>query len=136
MSLDNPRGGIGYAAEFQSSALPYVTQSIAQAYSVGPQRWDFAKVSRFIGVANHGSVGQLLRVGFTRNGVTGSNYYCVDGGQISNFEFRVTSIQIVSDSAATPRYTLAVGLTNIDAIEMPRMSGSLPDGTAGWIGVG
>ena len=136
MSLDNPRGGLGYAAEFQSSALPFVTQSVALSYSVGPQRWDFPKVSRFIGVTNNGTAGQFLRIGFTRNGVTGSNYYLVDGGQQSNFEFRVTSLYVISDGIAAPRYSLAVGLTNIDAIEMPRLSGSLPDGTAGWIGVG
>lgn len=55
MSLNNPQGGLGYAAEFQSSALPFVTSSTAPAAG-SPVRFDFPKVSRFITVTDRKSV--------------------------------------------------------------------------------
>ena len=136
MVLDNPKGGIGYAAEFQSSALPWVTSSVAPNISgSNPMRLDFPKITRFISFANHDAVSKELRIGFTRNGVINSNYYLLDGGQQVTFEVRVKEIYVAGDTSGAP-FTVLAGLTNIDSRNMPVMSGTLPDGTPGWLGVG
>lgn len=136
MTLDNPKGGIGYAAEFQSSALPFVTSSTAPT-SGSPVRFDFPKVSRFITVANRDmAVSGTMSFGFTRAGVVSTgNKYVLNGGQSITLELRVRELWLQGESS-TPPYSLCVGLTNIDRNNMPLLSGTLPDGSLGWIGCG
>lgn len=133
MTLDNQKGGIGYAAEFQSSALPYVTSSTAPA-SGSPVRFDFPKVTRFVTVANLGTT--TLSFGFTRNGLTlSSNKYILSGSQTVTLELRVKELWLQGEGG-TPQYSLCAGLTNITRDVMPVLSGTLPDGNPGWQGVG
>lgn len=133
MTFDNPKGGIGYATEFQSSALPFVTSSTAP--SIGsPVRFDFPKVSRFIIVSNTGA--GTLSFGFTRAGVVSSNNkYILSASQTITMELRVRELWLQGESG-TPTYSMCVGLTNISRDNMPVLSGTLPDGTPGWNGVG
>jgi len=132
--LDNPKSGYNSAAEFQSSALPWVTSSVAPTgVTINIQ---LPKVSRFFTALNHGLSGSHLRVGFTRNGVENGNYFRLDGGAPPiQFELRVKSIFIRADTVTVP-FDLLVGLTNVDANNMPLLSGTLADGTPGWSGVG
>ena len=133
MALDNQEGGIGYAAEFQSSALPFVTSSTAPAAG-SPVRFDFAKVTRFITVANLGNT--TLSFGFTRNGLTlSSNKYVLSGSQTVTLELRVREMWLQGEGG-TPAYSLCAGLTNITRDVMPVLTGTLPSGGAGWLGVG
>lgn len=136
MSLNNPQGGLGYAAEFQSSALPFVTSAIAPAVG-SPVRYDFAKVSRFITLTNRDATfTNSLSFGFTYAGIVSTNHkYVLMGGQSITLELRIKSLWIQGETG-TPAYSLCAGLTNIDARNMPVLSGTLPDGTAGWDGVG
>lgn len=137
MPLDNPGAGIGAAGEFQSSALPWVTSSVAPNISTGAvQRLDFPRVTRFITVANHDAAGKELRIGFTRNGIKiGGNYFLLDGGQLVTFELRVKHLFLAGDSSA-PTFSVCAGLTTVDSRNMPQLSGTLDDGTPGWAGVG
>lgn len=137
MPLDNPKGGFGYAAEFQSSALPWVTSSVAPAAG-SPVQFQFPKVTRFITVMNRSASGSIS-FGFTRNGVTFSNnkFILMASASIS-LEVRIKDLWLQDEAApgASP-YTLFAGLTNIDRMQMPFLSGTLSDGvTAGWLGVG
>lgn len=137
MPLGNPTGGIGYAAEFQSSALPWVTSSVAPAKG-SPLEIDFAKVTRFITVANRDpSTTGSISFGFTLNGMKDatSNKYILNGGQIVTLEVRIKSLWIQSEVGSGP-YSLLAGLTTVMAGDMPLLSGTLPDGSAGWPGVG
>lgn len=136
MTFDNPKGGIGYAAEFQSSALPFVTSSTAPAVG-SPVRFDFPKVSRFITITNRDATpANSMSFGFTRAGVVSSNNkYMLMGGQSITLELRVRELWLQGE-ASTPAYSMCVGLTNIDRSNMPVLSGTLPDGSPGWTGVG
>lgn len=132
MPLDNARTGIGYAAEFQSSALPWVTSSLSLTASA-PQRWDFGKVTRFITISNTG--GGTLSFGFTRNGLTTSNNrYFLSGGQNVTMELRVKMLFIGHESGPTT-YSILAGLTNVEQRYMPTLSGTM-SGSFGWDGVG
>ena len=134
MPLDNPKGGIGYAAEFQSAALPWVTSSVAPAAG-SPDRLDFAKVTRFITVSNLADATDTLSFGFTRNGVLGSNKFTLNPGQTLTLELRVKHLWIQGETGV-PNYCVCAGLTTIDARDMPMLTGTLPGGAAGWPGVG
>lgn len=136
MTLNNPQGGLGYAAEFQSSALPYVTSSTAPAVG-SPVRYTFPKVSRTVTVTNRDATAtNTLSFGFTRAGVVSSNNkYILNGGQSVTLELRIKELWLQGE-VNTPPYSLCIGLTNIDARNMPLLSGTLPDGSAGWDGVG
>lgn len=138
MSLNNPKGGIGYAAEFQSSALPWTTSS--QAMTGVTYRLDFPKVTRFITIKNHGGATEHLRLGFTRNGVEGGNCFRIlgsaNGTPESSFELRVKEIYLRADGAVSPHYSILAGLTNIDASQMSELTGTFSSGDPGWSGVG
>jgi hypothetical protein len=135
MPLDNPQGGFGYAGEFQSAALPWVTSSIAPAAG-SPVRYDFPFVTRFISITNLASSPNTLSIGFTYNGITKTNNkVIVPPGATLQFEWRVKSIWVQGENG-TPAYNLAAGLTTILAKNMPQLSGTLDDGTLGWPGVG
>lgn len=131
--LDNPRSGISFASEFSSSALPWVTASIAPATG-SPTRFDFPRVSRFITVSNHdATAANTLSVGFTRRGIiTSSNKFIVGGGQTLTFEIRVKEIYVQGEGGV-PNFSIFAGLTNVDANAMPVLTGS---GGEGWSGVG
>lgn len=135
MPLDNPRGGIGYAAEFQSSALPWVTSSVAPGAG-SPQGYSFPKVTRFVCVSCLGASSGSLSFGFTYNGVkTSSNKYILNGGQSVTLEVRVKELWLQGETG-TPAFSVCAGLTTVDARDMPLLSGTLQDGTPGWPGVG
>jgi hypothetical protein len=136
--LNNPSSGIGSTAEFQSSALPYVTSSTAPAAG-SPVRIDLPKVSKFITLLNRDTTpANSISFGFTRSGVvSSSNKFIVPGGQQVTLELRVKEIWVQAE-AGTPQYSLCVGLTTIDARMMPLLTGTMPGGSpgSGWVGVG
>lgn len=128
MPLDNPQAGTGYAAEFQSSALPWVTSSVA---AIGdPQRLNFDHVSRFITVLNNGAGTDKLGFGFTFNGTTGSNFFQLNAGQSVTVELRVAEMYIKAISG-TPAYSVCAGMTTVPVKFMGQLTGS-----DGWTGIG
>lgn len=133
MTLGNPRGGIGYGSEFQSSALPWVTSSIA---TTTPAQFTFHKVSRFISLVNLGASTDFIKLGFTENGVKNNNHILIQGGAPPQpFEFRVKEVWVAAVSGSLS-FSLVAGLTNIDETMMPQLSGTLYDNSVGWEGVG
>jgi hypothetical protein len=137
MPLGNPNSGISNTSEFQSSALPFVTSSQAPLFSGTPLQIDFPKVTRFLTITNREPLAANgLRVAFTANGMTKSgNYYVIPGNASAVFELRVRSIFVAGDLTLAP-FSLMAGLTTINAGDMPLLSGTLNDGSAGWPGVG
>lgn len=126
---NNPEGGFNSAAEFQSSGLPWVTSSVGGAT---PQRWSFPKVTRSIIVRNTvtGSGNNLL-IGFTQNGVQGSNNFVLPPGTQEVFEVRVKELWVQGST----NYSIFAALTTIPSRNMPILTGSLAGG-GGWDGVG
>lgn len=135
MPLDNPQGGFGYAGEFQSAALPWVTSSITPA-SGSPIEYAFPFVTRFISITNLDAT-KTMSAGFTRNGITKTNNkVIIPAGVTLQFEWRVKSVFIQGESASGGAFNLSVGLTTILSRNMSQLSGTLDDGTPGWTGVG
>ena len=131
--LDNPKIGTSFAAEFSSSALPWVTSSVAPATG-SPTRFNFQKVSRFVIVSNlDATPANSMSIGFTRLGITTSNNKLViPGGQTVTLELRVKEIYVQGEGG-TPNFSILAGLTNVEAGSMGVLTGS---GGTGWSGVG
>lgn len=130
MPMDNPQGGFSFSPEYQSSALPWLTSS--QAPAASPQEIDFNFVTRFITVLAVNS----MSVAVTYSGSLGGNRVVVPTGVPVTFEWRVGKIFVKSETGSPASYSLAVGLTTVPVRNMPLISGSYADGSAGWAGVG
>lgn len=115
---------MGVAHEYSSSALPYVVSATAPAAG-SPVEYRFPKVTRFISITNRDST--TMSFGFTRNGVIGSNKFILLPSQSLTLELRIRDLWIQGESG-TPTYSMCAGLTNIDRINMPVLTGSLWDG--------
>lgn len=133
--LNNPKTGMGYTSEFQSSGLPWVTSSVAPAVN-SPVRFDFPRVTRFITIHNRDAASNTLSFGFTERGVKSSNNkYVLLAGETVTLELRVKNLWLQGETG-TPAYSLIAGLTTVDSRDFPLLSGTLSDGSSGWQGVG
>ena len=136
MPLGNPTGGGSYAAEFQSSALPWLTSSVAPA-SPNPMRIQFQMVTRFVTVTNlDASGGNNLQFGVTYNGMKAAvgNFITLLPGQSMTIEWRITQL-FLQGAGGVASFSLAAGLTTIPPQNYFQITGSAPDGT-NWPGVG
>ena len=134
MPLGNPTGGFGYAAEFQSSALPWITSSVAPQ-NPNSVNYRFAMATRFLTVTNlNASGGNNLQMGVTRNGISSGNVVTILPGQTLYLEWRCTQVYLAG-VGGTANFSLGVGLTTIPVQNFPLLTGSAADGT-NWPGVG
>jgi len=136
MPLGNPTGGASYAAEFQSSALPWLTSSIAPA-SPSPMQVKFQMVTRFVTITNtDASGGNNLQFGVTYNGMKSSVGNCITllPGQSMSLEWRITQL-FLQGVGGPASFSLAAGLTTVPPQNFFQITGSAPDGT-NWPGVG
>jgi hypothetical protein len=144
MSLQNPYYvGLQNVGSYQVSGIPFVTSSItAPISSSTPVQITFPSVTQRIIVENVG--GEHLRVGFSSNGVKGSNYFLVHehaGGTPSLFNYidlrvKVSEIYILShDGASTTAASISAELTNIDT-SLLELSGPSGPNWSGSLGVG
>lgn len=121
MSMNNARPGIGSVPEYQVSGVPWaLSGSVSTA-----QEFDFPMVSRAITVANNSAAGTFLLVGFTQNGVNGSNCFPLDGGKTQRFEVRCRDLWLRGQGGATVNFGVLAELTAIERKQMPYLTGSL-----------
>jgi len=135
MGLGNTGAGFGWTNEYLVSAMPWVTGSVAVADNVA-QRINFPKVTKYIKIS---AVGSPLRIGFTANGITGSNYFRLPANTVETFDVRVSEIYVQGDGGAVTMDIFA-GLTLIDKRDgIPYLTGSTANTNApgsGWPGIG
>jgi len=136
--MNNPRPGIGSVPEYQASGVPWVLSgSVTTA-----QEFDFPMVSRAITVANTSAAGTFLLVGFTQNGVNGSNCFPLDGGKTQRFEVRCRDLWLKGQGGVAASFGVLAELTAIERKQMPYLTGSLaatdPALSSSWVypGVG
>ncbi len=130
----NNGAGFGHVPSYQSSAMPWVTGSVAVGITT-PLKIKFPKVTKWIRVRARGEV----RIGFTNNGVTGSNYYTIPSGTVDTFDIRVLEAHFLAPAASTT-IDIFAGLTLIDQRDgVPFLTGSVDPTTSpgsNWQGVG
>jgi len=129
--------GAGHVPEYQVSAIPYVTSSVASEIGTTPLRVAFPRVTRFIQVTNIGQ--HDIRLGFTANGVNAAetaNYTVIHApsGSTQRLELRCTEIWFRSNGPSHPTgFSVVAGLTTIPNKNFPEMTGS-SGGIYGGIG--
>jgi len=125
-----PRSGQNNVAEYMSSGLPFATSSNSSAT---PYEIHFPFLTSEIYIHCSGSGTPAIRVGFTSNGVKGTNYFTVDAtgnGFHGPFRIRCKSLFIMTHTG-TPAYSVTAGLTGIPSTHFATLTGSAGDPVTG-----
>lgn len=110
--------------QYQMAGLPFVTASNI-ATGDGTVVIPFPFVTKFITVKNN-TTSSNLRVGFTANGVSGSNYNGVTNTTPFYGEIRVRELYLRVGVGTTINYEIFAGLTTINSSSFPVLTGSTP----------
>jgi hypothetical protein len=121
MSFSNPYYvGISNVGSYQVSGIPFATSSIAAPASSGaPTEISFPLVTQRVIIRNTSSGD--LRVGFSSNGVKGTNYYIIPAPSAtttfseSEFRVKINSIFLLANAATPTSASVFAELTNIDS---------------------
>jgi len=112
------KSGIQSVGQYQLSGIPFITSSLLVQSASDPStptQVKFPYVSKFVTVRNDGGVsGAKLRVAFSSNGLTGSNYYfTLDDGESYTADWRVGSVYLAGHTVEVTASVIA-GLTGIE----------------------
>ena len=119
MSEFQYRAGISNVGSYQVSSVPFLTRSVAPVLSDPPLQVSFPTVTKFVIVKNVDTTDHPVRVGFSANGIQGTNYFILNKGESFSGDFKVSSIFLLGDTANTVQVELIAGLTGIDASQLP-----------------
>lgn len=144
MSQNYPYGvGLSNVGSYQVSGIPYATSSIAAPASSGtPTEVSFPDTTQRVFVSNIDT--QPLRVGFSANGVKGTNYFVIPaassataGFETQEFRVKVSSIYLLSHTGTPTSASVFAELTNISTSHLQNsgLNGSGVNWT-GSVGVG
>jgi hypothetical protein len=123
--------GVYAVGQYQMSGKPYATGSLAVSAAT-PLEVSFPFVTKFVTIKNSttGS-NSVMRVGFSTNGVNGTNYYTLDNGESYTADIRVVSVFLRGDVSSCTA-TVIAGLTGIQST----LSDTLGPNYSGSVGVG
>jgi len=125
-----PKAGLGSVGNYQVSGIPWATSSLtAPSTSSAPLQVSFPSITKFIVVKNVATGSVKVRVGFSANGVKGSNYFLLDKDESFQGDIKVSSIYLLSNNGTQVPVSIVAGLTGID-------SGQLYNNWSGSAGVG
>jgi hypothetical protein len=118
MSLHKP--GLGNAASYQVSGIPWVSSSLAvPASGSAPLEISFPQVTKSIIIKNVSTGSVQMRVGFSSNGVKDTNnYFILLAGESFAADLKVTRIYLMSNNSTVLTGSIIAGLTNIPATEL------------------
>jgi len=144
MSQNYPYGvGLQNVGSYQVSGIPYATSSIAAPSNAGtPTEITFSDIAQRVFVSNINSA-SALRVGFSSNGVKGTNYFIIPAASSSvvyptqEFRVKVSAIYLLSNTTTPTSASVFAELTNIG---ISHLQNSGPNGVgnnwSGSVGVG
>lgn len=119
-TLNVIRPGLGNTNSYLTSGIPFVTSSVVSP-ALGQESLviEFPQVTKFITVKNTTANSHPVRIGFSRNGINGSNFFLLDKDESFSAELRVVDLHILSnDPSHNPTVTIIAGLTSIDRNEL------------------
>lgn len=117
--LNNPYAGANLLAEWQATPTPWITSSAVPAGGV--VGYEFGTAAKHFRLFNQDSV-NTLRVGFTRLGVAGANYFLVQPSGSLPIDAKFTQLWIQGTSGQL--FSLFVGLTGIPQRNFGVLTGS------------
>jgi hypothetical protein len=124
MALYSPHAsGIGNSAAYQVSGKPYASTGAAPVNSGDPTEIVFPTVTKQITFVNNGATGKTIKIGFSHEGVDGTNYILVqpvvDGGVPITLDTKITKLYILSSDGSTVAYSLYAALTGVPNEDLP-----------------
>lgn len=117
MAFQYPQSGPNNVAEYMASGLPWTT---ASSFNTSAFRLDFPYVTNFISIL---PTTGALRLGFTQNGVNGTNYVLVPQNTFFTIGVRCNTIFVRGDFTSCSA-SVVVGLTTIPQRNFPTLTGS------------
>lgn len=115
--------GLGNVASYQVSGRPFASGNLTAPASSGtPIKVTFPSVTSWVKILPvTGSSATHLRIGFSENGVKGTNYFRYLAGNNFNHELasaaplqlKVTELYFLGDDTATVNFDVVAGLTGI-----------------------
>jgi len=113
--------GLSDVGSYQMSAIPFATGNIpVVASGTTTTVVSFPNVTKFVTVVNETTgTNSALRVGFSSNGVKGTNYFILDNGESFTGDWRITAIYLMGNAATTCTASVIAGVTNIQVTELP-----------------
>ena len=138
MSQSYPYGvGLSNVGSYQVSGVPYATSSITAPSNAGtPTEVSFPDITQRVVVSNINTA-SALRVGFSSNGVKGTNYFIIPAASSSvvyptqDFKVKVSSIFLLSHTTTPTSASVFAELTNIST---SHLQNSGPTGLPNWSG--
>ncbi len=136
-----PQSGLGSVGAYQMGGIPYASASInVPASGSSAKVVEFPYVVKFVTVINmtSGSTNPI-RVGFSAAGVSGSNYFVLNGGDSYTGEWRIEDLYLRSDNGLESSASIIAGLTPIPrGVPSFVLSGNVMIGNnwSGSVGVG
>ena len=124
MALDNPKISANMVTEYQASGIPWVTGSL---FLSGVSGLQFPFVTRDITLMNSGP--SDIFVGFSENGVLGSNRMHITSGSSFTGALRIKALWL--SSSANANVSIIAGMTRIPWSAFPVLTGS-----DGFLGIG
>jgi len=124
--FEYPSPGLNNVGSYQISGIPFVTGNLtAPSSSATPIVVAFPTVTQRFWVHN-GDTSKKLRVGFSANGVKGTNYFVVEGdtsnntSQVQEFRVRCDKIYLLGDDsgANTTKISIMGELTGISGYDL------------------
>lgn len=112
--------GLSDVGSYQMSAIPFASASITvPAAGAITRTVSFPGVTKFVTVVNETTgTNSALRVGFSSNGVKGTNYFVLDNGESYTGDWRVTSVYLMGNSTTGCTASVIAGVTNIQTVEL------------------
>jgi hypothetical protein len=123
--------GLNHVGAYAVSGIPFATSSLSAPTGSGaPLKVDFPFVTRFVVIKNTNSTSANLRVGFSANGIKGTNYILLNKDESFSADLKLTSIFLIGDTTAVNASVVA-GMTGIPANQY-----DLASAYSGSVGVG
>ena len=127
------------ADEYLIAGVPFVTSSNgAEATNTAAIQINFPYVTQWVKVFNNSAAATSLRVGFSTNGIKGTetkNYFVVSGSQNSGeLKVKCKSLFLSSNNGTNVSFSVVAGLTMVK--DMYPLTGTFSDGSSGPGGVG
>jgi hypothetical protein len=126
MKLHRP--GIGNAASYQVSGIPFASSSLAVPATGTTLKIQFPQITKFITITNLTPASQM-RLGFSDLGTKGTNYFLITGSTTFTTEVKAAEVFLMSNTATPLSASLIAGLTNI-------LESELQNNWSGSVGVG
>lgn len=113
------KAGLHNVGTYQVSAVPWVTSSVAPASGSTPLQIAFPSVTKFVIVKNiDSSSSAVLNVGFSANGVVGTNYLSLAKNESFTADIKVTDLFLISNDSSPVSASIFAGLTGISRAEI------------------